>query len=64
MSRMVSLGTKVRQIHGLAGTRDVNEWENEFINHVWVWTKQGAQTSGLTEKQIGVIERIWGKHFA
>lgn len=64
MSRSVSLGTKIRQVHGLLGTKDVNAWETDFIESVWAWSAQGADTRTLTGKQIEVIERIWGKHFS
>lgn len=64
MSRMVSIGTKIEQLAGLLGTHDVTEWESRFIESVYAWAERGKRTSGLTEKQIAVIERIWEKHFA
>ena len=64
MNRLVSLGTKVKQIHGLRGTKDVSEWEDKFIESVYAWSAQGECTTGLTEKQIAVIDRIWEQHFA
>ncbi|MCC7484574.1 MAG: hypothetical protein IT529_06250 [Burkholderiales bacterium] len=64
MTRIVSLNTKIQQLHGLLGTHEVNEWETDFISSVWGWSREGKDTRTITERQIEVIERIWGKHFA
>ena len=61
---MVSLGTKVKQICAMIGNSDLSEWEADFISSVDGKTRGGEETRGLTEKQVGVIERIWSKHFA
>jgi hypothetical protein len=61
---MTTLNTKVKRIAGLAGTRDVNEWEDEFIQSIVEQTGEGENTSSLTEKQIDVVERLFDKHFA
>jgi hypothetical protein len=60
----VSLGTMVKQISALIDTKDVNEWENGFIESVAFKTAFGSKTTGLTEKQVETVERIWRKHFA
>ena len=64
MTRLVSLGTKVEQLNSLRGTKDVTAWEDRFIGDVYAWSDQGKTTRCLSEKQIAVIERIWGRHFA
>jgi hypothetical protein len=64
VSQTVSLGTKVKQISALIDTKDVNEWENGFIESVVTKTQSGNDTRGLSEKQIETVERIWRKHFA
>lgn len=61
---MKSIGQKIMQIEGLSGTSDVSEWESDFIDSVWDKTERGKNTSGLSEKQVAIIERIYGKHFA
>ena len=61
---MTSINTKIKQIHGLLGTKDVNEWETDFISSVWGWSVQGTSTRSISEKQIAIVERIWKKHFA
>ena len=41
MSREVSIGTKLEQVHGLLGTNDLTEWEQDFVRSVWAWSGQG-----------------------
>lgn len=61
---MVSLGTMIRKISGLADTVDLTDWENRFIKHVEEVTKDGLVTSMLSEAQINKIEALHDKHFA
>ncbi len=64
MSRIISLGTMIKQLHGLCGTPDVNTWEDDFISSCYGWSKQGTDTRGITAKQIPIIERLYWKHFS
>ena len=59
-----SLTTKVKRIAGLVGTKDVSDWEDDFIQSVLERTRNGYDTRPLTEKQIDVIDRIFRKNFA
>lgn len=61
---MTSLGTMIKRIEGLCGTRDVSDWETSFIASVVEKTLSGQRTTGLSAKQIEIIERIHNKHFA
>ena len=61
---MVSIGTKIKQLSGLRGTNDCSVWIQGFINGIVEKTKDGEDTSMLTEKQIGVVEAEWKRHFA
>ena len=61
---MRSLNEMVRQIAGLVGTRDVSDWEGQFIESVYERSNKGANTAALSDKQVGIVERIWSKHFA
>ena len=62
---MKSVAMKVSQIDGLRGTKDVSPWEDEFIGSVVErLTKNGNDSRCLSPKQVEVVERIWGKHFA
>lgn len=60
---MASLNTMVKRVAGLVDTKDVNEWENTFIKSVLSKTRNGDDTSLLSEKQVDVLERIFDKHF-
>lgn len=61
---MASLNTMVKKVAGLADTSDVSDWENQFIKSVVEKTEHGKNTTSLTEKQIDVLERLHGQHFA
>lgn len=64
MSRTVSIGTMIKQIAGLRGTKDCTQWESDFITSVIRFSREGYDTQNLSERQIAVIERIYRKHFA
>lgn len=64
MSRVVSLGTMIKQINGLRGTGDVNAWEDNFIMCVNTQSMNGTKTQTLSENQIAKIEQIYERHFA
>lgn len=61
---MASLNNMVKKCSGLLGTHDVNGWEEKFLSDICERTGDGDNTTSLTEKQIEVLERIYGKHFA
>jgi hypothetical protein len=61
---MTSIGTMIKRIAGLQGTRDINEWEDSFIGSVIDKTEGGKETTGLSAKQVEIVERIHNKHFA
>lgn len=61
--RMISVGAKIKQIAGLAGTKDVDQRTSDFIDSVVISTNAGTKTSHLSDKQIDWIEDIHRKHF-
>lgn len=61
---MVSTGAMIKRIEGLVCTKDVSSFENKFILDISVKTKSGKYTTGMSEKQISVVESIFDKHFA
>lgn len=61
---MTSIGTMIKRIAGLQGTRDINEWEDGFIGSVIDKTEGGKETTGLSSTTVEIIERIHNKHFA
>ena len=60
---MASLNTMVKRCEGLVGTKDVSDWEDDFLTNIVRVTKGGEDTSKLTEKQIDVLTRIHDKNF-
>jgi hypothetical protein len=59
-----SIGNMIKRIEGLQGTNDVNEWEDTFIGSIVDQTASGKETTGLSAKQVEIVERIHNKHFA
>jgi hypothetical protein len=41
----------IKQLDGLRGTKDVNDWESRFIKSVVVWSENGETTKVLSAKQ-------------
>ena len=64
MGQSVSIANMIVRISGLCGTKDVTEWEDNFIGSILDRTDGGKETCGLTSKQVEIIERIHNKHFA
>ena len=61
---MTTLNTMVKRVAGLQGTKDVSDWEDQFIASIVQKTREGEDTSGLSERQITALERLFEKHFA
>jgi hypothetical protein len=61
-----SIGTMIIRISGLHGTKDVTEWENDFIRSIVEKynARDKSKAMELTQKQVEIIERIHDKHFA
>lgn len=60
---MQSIMVKLVKLSGLIDTKDVTDWENEFLKNVSAKV-EGSDTMMLTGKQVEVLERIYSKHFA
>jgi hypothetical protein len=61
---MKSIGTMIKQLAALDGLEDLTSWEMEFSRDIWHKTSEGRVTSGLSDRQVEAIERIFNKHFA
>lgn len=61
---MTSIANMIKLIAGLQDTKDVSEWESEFIWSVVEKTDNGKCTTALSGKQVEVIQRIYNKHFS
>lgn len=60
----ISIGKMIEHCAGLIDTKDVSDWEDEFLQNIVERTENGKRTSALSEKQVQVVERIYRKHFA
>lgn len=59
---MKSVQQMAKQCEGLLDTKDVSEWENDFLHGFTSRVSFPGFTP--TEKQVEVLERIYKKHFA
>ena len=60
---MTAINTMVKRVSGLLGTNDLSPWEGDFVASIVNQTKNGDNTTSLTEKQLDLLERIFNKHF-
>jgi hypothetical protein len=61
--RVVSLGTMIKQLAGLT-LGDLSEWEQQFVENVCNRTRDGHDTTRLSDRQTEIVEQIYRKHFA
>lgn len=61
---MKSIGQMLELIDGLRGTKDVNAWEESFIESCMTTYGPRKLSNQLSAKQVEIIERIYRKHFA
>ena len=61
---MKTIAMKIEQLDGLTDTADVTPWENAFITSIVSRMRPDKDTRWISDKQVEIIERIWGKHFA
>ena len=64
MSKMTSIGTMLKTIHGMCDTKDLSEWENKFVKSCVNTCGHRNLTVNLSSKQVDIIEQIYEKHFA
>ena len=60
---MTSTTTMIRRLEGMLGTKDLSEWEQGFVETLAAKLEAGEVTK-LTERQVEILERLHGKHFA
>ena len=61
---MTTINTQIKRICGLLDTKDLTDWEQDFVQSIADRTNEGEKTTMLTDKQLEVIERIHNKNFA
>lgn len=62
----VSTQQKLAKIFGLIDTKDVSEWENNFLKslHLQAQFESNKMVARLSDRQLAVVERLHDKHFA
>lgn len=61
---MAALTTMVKRLAGCVGTHDLSDWEDDFVRSILEQSRDGDDTTRLSEPQITIIERIFRRHFA
>ena len=60
---MLSTSQMIDRLAGMVGTNDLSDWETRFVQSL-IDRKNAGQVTSLTERQLEVLERLHGKHFA
>ena len=60
---MLSTSQMIDRLAGMVGTKDLSDWETRFVQSL-IDRKNSGQVTSLTERQLEVLERLHGKHFA
>jgi hypothetical protein len=63
MPRHYSTSVMVERLIGLLGTKDVSDWEEDFIKSLQRRLADNSLTA-LTERQVDALDRLHSKHFA
>lgn len=63
MPQLISTTTMILRLSGMLDTRDLSEWEQQFVRSLAEKLDAGRVTS-LTERQVETLERLHGRHFA
>lgn len=63
MPRIYSTTDMIRKLTGMLGTKDLNEWESNFVMSLERRMNAGEVTM-LTDKQIERLDELHAKHFA
>lgn len=64
MSKMLSIGDKIKQLHTMTGHHsELSHWEQGFVTGICERTKLGENTTSLSDGQIEKLDQVWEKHF-
>lgn len=61
---MTSPTTMVKRLQGLQGTGDLTPWEEQFVASILEQSRNGDDTTRLSERQLARVQQIFDKHFA
>lgn len=60
---MVSTTIMIQRLEGCMGTGDLSDWEEQFVRSL-VQLLESGEVTRLSEKQLDILERLYGRHFA
>lgn len=63
MPQLISTNVMIQRLAGMLGTKDLNEWEANFVMSLERYARAGEVTK-LTEKQVERLDELHSKHFA
>ncbi|MNT23365.1 hypothetical protein D3C72_1587820 [compost metagenome] len=61
--KLVSTTTMIKRLEGLLSTRDLSEWEQDFVRKL-AEQAQAGQVTQLTGAQVDKLDELHGRHFA
>ncbi|KVD35463.1 hypothetical protein WI84_16485 [Burkholderia ubonensis] len=61
--RLYSTSTMIERLTGLLDTRDLTEWEQEFVRKLDIIRRSGRVTD-LSDQQVDRLDELHNKHFA
>lgn len=61
---MSSTNVMIKRVSGLLGTKDLNPWEQNFVQNICDTSKQATRPDLLSPKQVEHLEKIFNKHFS
>ena len=62
--KMTSIGSMIKALVEMIGTGDLSTYDQSFVRSVADQSKQGGDTSELSDKQVEIVDTIFRKHFS
>jgi hypothetical protein len=59
----VSTTQMIQKLSGLLGTKDLNDWEQQFVTSLQTRMNAGEVTK-LSDKQVERLDELHSKHFS
>ena len=59
-----SIGTMLTQLSGLLGTKDLNNWEQDFVENNFDKFKEKGSTTWMSDTVVDIIDKLYNKHFS
>lgn len=52
------------QLSGLLGTKDLNNWEQDFVENNFDKFKEKGSTTWMSDTVVDIIDKLYNKHFS